>query len=563
MTDREWGLLGIGAVILAGIAALVVGGAWGSWWLADQFLGAPDVPPLARESIVDVATGDRAWPIQATIVAVVLLVVVTVVVTVGVSRAMARRGRRGSVRFQARFLTPDPAGLRRYLNGTGPVIGPLLHHRRAVVRMTTEDTALMIAGPRSGKTSAFAVPAIVGHDGPVLTTSNKRDIWDHVATARGQVGHVWCFDPLRIVGEPPAMWWNPLAHCGTLSGAERMVSIWADSRRDTNATKDAHFDLSGENLLAWLLLAAALGGESIATLSRWLASPGDQSDPLDILGRHPDYRLVAASLEALSQVQPKQRDGYFSVAQQHVSWLVDPAVRQWVEPGPGRREFRPADLATGTDTLVSLSSDGRGAAVPLVASLTAMTLDAAMEEGNAHGGRLPTPMLAVLDEVANVVRWQELPDLYSHFGSRGIMAMSFVQSHSQLQQAYGREGADKLTSATNLLIYGGGTREIDFLEQISKMSGSYDLDRESVSVQDSRHGASRSRSRSREKREVFTIDALQALEHDLAVVIPAETRMVVVEKQFWFNDKALKAKIEQEPPVEAPDLVATSPVAPR
>ena len=40
------------------------------------------------------------------------------------------------------------------------------------------------------------------------------------------------------------------------------------------------------------------------------------------------------------------------------------------------------------------------------------------------GGRLALPLLAVLDEVANVCRWRELPDLYSHYGSRGIVVLS-------------------------------------------------------------------------------------------------------------------------------------------
>ena len=37
----------------------------------------------------------------------------------------------------------------------------------------------------------------------------------------------------------------------------------------------------------------------------------------------------------------------------------------------------------------------------------------------------------VLDEAANVCRWRDLPNLYSHYGSRGIILMTILQSWSQ------------------------------------------------------------------------------------------------------------------------------------
>ena len=56
-----------------------------------------------------------------------------------------------------------------------------------------------------------------------------------------------------------------------------------------------------------------------------------------------------------------------------------------------------------------------------MAGLTVAVTEAA--EGLAKrspGGRLVVPLVAVLDEAANVCRWPELPNLYSHCGSRGI-----------------------------------------------------------------------------------------------------------------------------------------------
>lgn len=49
-------------------------------------------------------------------------------------------------------------------------------------------------------------------------------------------------------------------------------------------------------------------------------------------------------------------------------------------------------------------------------ALTVAVTEAAEQLAKASpGGRLRVPMVAVLDETANVCRWRELPNLYSHF----------------------------------------------------------------------------------------------------------------------------------------------------
>ena len=51
--------------------------------------------------------------------------------------------------------------------------------------------------------------------------------------------------------------------------------------------------------------------------------------------------------------------------------------------------------------------------------------------------------MGVLDEAANVCRWRELPNLCSHYGSRGIL-MTLLQSWTQGVEVWGRDGMRKL-----------------------------------------------------------------------------------------------------------------------
>ena len=69
-----------------------------------------------------------------------------------------------------------------------------------------EDMHIDIWGPRTGKTSSRAVPAILDAPGSVLVTSNKRDVVDATRDVRAAAGPVWVFDPQAIAVEEPTWW---------------------------------------------------------------------------------------------------------------------------------------------------------------------------------------------------------------------------------------------------------------------------------------------------------------------------------------------------------------------
>ena len=81
---------------------------------------------------------------------------------------------------------------------------------------------------------------------------------------------------------------------------------------------------------------------------------------------------------------------------------------------------------------------------------------------------MPIPMLIVLDEAANIVRWRDLPKQYSHFGSRGIVVMTILQSWAQGVRCWGAEGMDALWSAANIKVLGSGLDDAGFLRDRSR-----------------------------------------------------------------------------------------------
>jgi type IV secretory pathway TraG/TraD family ATPase VirD4 len=189
---------------------------------------------------------------------------------------------------------------------------------------------------------------------------------------------------------------------------------------------------------------------------------------VDLLRAH-GYHQMADAVDGQVNGESRRRDSVYGTAAQMASCLKVRAIAHWVAPVGGTKEadrrpqFDPHAFVRSTDTLYSLSKEGKGTAGPLVTALTAATVEAAEELATTQpGGRLATPLLGVLDEAANACRWHALPDLYSHYGSRGIVLMTILQSWSQGVEVWGRDGMRKLWSAANIAVYGGGVKEPEF-----------------------------------------------------------------------------------------------------
>lgn len=74
-----------------------------------------------------------------------------------------------------------------------------------------EGAQVWLMGPRAGKTTCVCVPQVMETTGPVLATSNKRDLIDMTRGPRARLGAVWVQDVQNIIGEQPSWWWNPLS----------------------------------------------------------------------------------------------------------------------------------------------------------------------------------------------------------------------------------------------------------------------------------------------------------------------------------------------------------------
>ncbi|MGW3514541.1 TraM recognition domain-containing protein [Streptomyces hydrogenans] len=436
-----------------------------------------------------------------------------------------------AVEAKARSLRPSLKHTKHIAPRDAGILVGNLAGTRHEVRMGFEDVAVAIMAPRSGKTTSLAIPSILAAPGPVLLTSNKAagDAYTACFDARAAVGRVWSMDPQQIAHAAREMWWNPLADAKTLDGAGRLAGHFLAASVDASQQGD-FWSKAGSNILSQLFLAAALDERPITDVMQWLAFPADRR-PLDILRDH-GFTAVASQLKGTVEGPPETRDGIYETARQYASALLNQDIAAWVTPQKNVPEFRPTNFVTSNDSLFLLSKDGGGGASALIAACADSVMRAATAQAERAGGRLDPPMLAILDEAANVCKISDLPDLYSHLGSRGIIPITILQSYRQGQKVWGDTGMDAMWSAATVKIIGSGIDDPDFADKLSRMVGDHDV--ETVSTSHSESGKSTSVSMRQER--ILPADAIRALPKGSALCLATGMRVAMLDLRPWYAE---------------------------
>ncbi|MEU0541104.1 TraM recognition domain-containing protein [Nocardia sp. NPDC005978] len=557
----------------------------GTLWISIQMgnaLSSPkqDLPINPIAIVVDLAKGKLYWPGWATVI--VLLIVLSAVGYQLYKRRVKARKAIGRLAVDDKadhmgsggaIKSLTDAGVREKATQLGMRLGnndmPGVPIGMSVadgcmLYGSYEDLHIDIWGPRQGKTTSRVIPAILAAIGPALVTSNKRDVVDATRDVRQNKGSpIFIFDPQDIAGDPmnrddrARNWhWDPLAWIdaradGCEMRAARLAGHFADADDGAGGgmatSTDSFFDQEAEDLLAGLFLAAAVADRPITQCWEWVTNPQD-TEPIELLRRTGRFHFMASGLAQQYNVDERTRSGVFGTAKKMVRCLKLSNVHRWITPEAGGEQFDELAFIRDNGTLYCLSLEGRGSAAPLVSALTEAVIDIAMREASrSHGGRLEIPLLAVLDEAANVVRWKDLPKQYSHFGSRGIVVMTVLQSWAQGARCWGLDGMEALWAAANIKVLGSGVDDTKFLQERSEAIGAYD----SISSSVSESSGGKSYSRSLGSSKTFDVHGLATLPRGRAIVFSSGTPAVLVRTVPWWEGEyaaAVKESITKHDP---------------
>lgn len=473
--------IGVAVLLLAFIGVIQIGhrlaGGDGTWLAANP-----------AQAVADWAKGGREWSVWHTVVSVVFGLLLFGLLYLVLDRSAKRARAREHVDSVASLMSRGESATLKAITEKNADAKYSSHSKVGIklgwgIRAKQylyagwRSTVVAIMGPGSGKTSALCIPIVLDAPGWVYGTSNKRDFTDAIWEPRGELGRMMVFDPQGIADTPATWYWNPLTYVTDDTHAIIQANLFADAAKDPEAKVDGFFDPKGRTLLAGLLLAAAVTGKPLTQLSTWVSKP-NIDDPATILLDN-DWVLLGQELAGIYQLPQETKRGIFANTGKILSFLFNRSALPWLcrmGPDDDRLEFDPHEFVrSDADTLISLSKEGVGSLGPVVSALTIGVLDAAEEYAKTcPRGRLPVPAVAALDEAANAVRDKELPNRYSHYGSRGIVLITILQSRAQGEAAWGKLGMDKLMGASTHRIYGKGIDDDTLLRNLSTLIGPHD-----------------------------------------------------------------------------------------
>ncbi|HEV3047073.1 MAG TPA: type IV secretory system conjugative DNA transfer family protein [Solirubrobacteraceae bacterium] len=339
----------------------------------------------------------------------------------------------------------------------------------------SESAVLVLGPPRSGKTSAVMIPALMASCGPALSTSTKPDVMRATLPARAEIGQAWLFDPAgsENAEDLPAgvrrLCWSPVA--AATAWDEALVTaraMTAATNPGAGTTNETHWAERAGALLAPLLYAAHQTGQTITEVLAWTLRQ-DLAAAQAILADS-DTPVAGDVLAGIERTDQRERSSIFSAtAGVLAAYNADAARAQASNPN-----FDPARFTASTDTIYITAPEHKQAlCAPLIVGMLEQIRHAAYQHARTHPASGP-PMLWALDELANTAPVHDLTALISQAGGQNLQVLAGLQDLSQARARWGEHQADAMLSLFQTKLILPGIHDPRTLEAISLALGEYD-----------------------------------------------------------------------------------------
>lgn len=346
------------------------------------------------------------------------------------------------------------------------------------IALSAEESVLVLAAARQGKTSQVMIPMLHRWRGPAIATSVRRDIVEATASLRALLGPVLVLAPTGMPKWPRGVQWSPAAGCDVYdvakARAETIVRVGKGGGSTQQDSSNAgFFGSSATNLVAAWLHAAALTGGSMNDVVRWSLNSREDT-PVRLLRDHSEAEPGVADMLADMYASPAvTKSNLWATATIGLSPLMSPTARE-VFCGPISESMDIEGFLRASGTLyVLVSAKQAGGLAPIISAFIEAVTETAKRLGDVSpGGRLDPPLALLLDEAANVSPLPDLPNLLSYSGGSGIFAVVVLQNMAQAADKWGPVGAEMIWGATTAKVILGGLSggEVD---DLCRLAGEY------------------------------------------------------------------------------------------
>lgn len=419
------------------------------------------------------------------------------------------------------------------------------------VYVSIEDSVALEGPPRSGKGYRVLISAILDWSGPLITTSTTNDNLTATMRMRQQRGTVHVFDPQGLSGIRHPLRVSPLAGCtDPLVAMQRGNAIITGTALGASTTNAEWAQASGV-VLGRLLHAAAVGGYTISEVYDWGTSPVLARKAVDVL-RSDGAPGWGDNLEATISGDEKLVSSIWFGVQNAVAPLAVPKIRDALLPRPGDAIFDPREFLDRANTLYLIgSSSGASAMGGFLGALLDDIVEVARTGALASpGSRLTHPLGLILDEIANMFRWDSLPRTMADGGGRGICTFVVLQALSQAETAWSRAEADTIWAAATAKVLLGGASHVGHLRDVEALLGTRDTRHTQRSW--STHQNGHSTSEHHERRPLMSVDEIRRMPPTAGLLAYRNRRGVLLDLSGWDERRdarhiqAAKKQTEQE-----------------
>lgn len=400
------------------------------------------------------------------------------------------------------------------------------------VYVSIEDSVALEGPPRSGKGYRVLISAIVDWTGPLITTSTTNDNLTATMRMRQTRGDVHVFDPQGLSGIRDTLRISPIAGCDDpLVAMQRGTAIITGTALGSSTTNGEWAHASGV-VLGRLLHAAAVGGLTMADIYEWGSSPTLARRAVDVL-RTDGTPGWGDSLEATISGDEKLVSGIWFGVQGAVAPLAVPQIRDTLIPRPGDPTFDPNEFLTAPNTIYLIGSSSGSAAMGgfLGAILDDIVETARTRALSSPGSRLHLPLGLILDEIANMFRWGNLPRTMADGGGRGICTFVVLQALSQAETAWSKAEADTIWAAATAKVLLGGASHVDHLRDIETLLGARDTRRTQRSWSTEHVG--HQTSEQHERRPLMSVDEIRRMPQTTGLLAYRNRRGVLLDLTGW------------------------------
>lgn len=429
--------------------------------------------------------------------------------------------------------------------------------------MSVEDSMILVGPSRSGKGFNFIVPMLTKAMGAVVTTSTRADNLELTLEQRKRTGGpVWVFDPAGVAtGAGSTLRWSPLEGAENVDVATRRLASLIPKGGFEGVQNASYWEATSKKIVLALFHAAALDRRTIHDFWAWISDPNlAKTQALEILNTHPlADRLVARSLDAVLSGSVEQRGNDWAAAYADVAFLASPKVREALAPSATER-FDPFDFIMNKGTLYMVGDAVAASAFEpvIVALLEEVAFVAQGIAGASVGKRLDPPVQFILDEAANF-KIPTLPKMISYAGGSGLTVIVVLQSISQAEVAWGREGAKAMWGASSLkMVLPGGSDPAD-LKDLETLIGEVEIERYSYSTG---KDAGVSHQYAREEKRALRASEIRTLPAGTGLVFFRQLKPALVKLTPW-TELPIATQLRRDKIEVAKRMMEASPYAQR